>query len=175
MKRLVALLLLLLPAALFAQSPAAPASPRTRETALLRGFGLNDAQIAQVFDIQDRTRTTVRQDAVQLRLLRAQMDKALLPAAPSMQDVNGFITQMSQTRADMMKALVGARVQLRQIIGDDNFPVYARFIVHRFGRGGRGGFGAGEPRGGMMGRDGGMMGQDGAMMGRSNQDGGQAD
>jgi len=137
MKRLVALLLLLLPAALFAQSPAAPASPRTRETALLRGFGLNDAQIAQVFDIQDRTRTTVRQDAVQLRLLRAQMDKALLPAAPSMQDVNGFITQMSQTRADMMKALVGARVQLRQIIGDDNYPAYSRFIRGELARDGR--------------------------------------
>jgi hypothetical protein len=81
-----------------------------------------------VLDIQGKTRATLRQDAVQLRLLRAQMDKALLPANPNMQEVNGYITQMSQARADMMKTLVAARVQLRQIIGDDNFPAYARFI-----------------------------------------------
>ena len=74
MKRLLPFLLLLLPVAVFAQSPM---SPKSQETTLLKGFGLNDAQIAQVFDIQDKTRATIRQDAVQIRLLRAQMDKAL--------------------------------------------------------------------------------------------------
>jgi hypothetical protein len=172
MKRLIPFLFLVLPVALFAQGTQAP---RDRETAMLKGFGLNDSQVTQVFDIQDKTRTTARQDAAQLRLLRAQMDKALLPAAPNMQEVNGYITQMAQTRADLAKTFVGARVQLRQLIGDDNFPVYARYIMHRFGMGGRGGSGTGELRGGMMGRSGGMMGRDGPMMGRPNQDGGQAD
>ena len=131
MKRFFPLLLLLLPAALFAQSPGTPPmlwTPKSQETVLLKGFGLSDAQVAQVFDIQDKTRTTLRQDAVQLRLLRAQMDKALLPDTPNMNDVNGFITQIAQTRADMMKAFTGARVQLKQLIGPDNFPVYTRFI-----------------------------------------------
>jgi len=131
MRRFIPLLFLLLPAALFAQSqgmPPAPRSPKTQETALLKGFGLTDAQVAQVFDIQDKTRATFRQDAVQIRLLRAQMDKALLPDSPNMTDVNNYITQIAQTRADMEKAFIGARVQLRQIIGADNFPVYTRFI-----------------------------------------------
>ena len=130
MKRLIPFLLLVVPLAAFAQSPL---SPKARETAMLKGFGLNDTQIAQVFDIQDKTRATIRQDAVQLRLLRAQMDKALLPASPNMQDVNGYITQMAQTRADLQKAVVGARVQLRQVIGDDNFPVYRQFIMRGAG------------------------------------------
>ena len=160
MKRLIPFLLLLLPAALFAQSP------RDQESTMLKKLGLTDAQVTQVLDIQSKTRSTIRQDAVQMRLLHAQMDKALLPASPNMQDVNGYITQIAQTRADMMKALVGARVQLRQIIGDDNFPAYTRFIMlrHRFGP--RAFQRMGGPRaGGMMGNDGPMMDGDGPMMG----------
>jgi len=33
--------------------------------------------------------------------------------APNMQEVNGYIAQMAQTRADMIKAFISARVQLR--------------------------------------------------------------
>jgi hypothetical protein len=135
MKRLVPVLFLLLPMALFAQDMK---SPKNRETALLKGFGLTDTQITQVFDIQKTTRMTARQDLVQVRLLRAQIAKALFPASPNMQEVNGYITQIAQTRSDMMKAFVGARVQLRQIIGEDNFPAYARFIMHQMHRHGHG-------------------------------------
>jgi Spy/CpxP family protein refolding chaperone len=127
MKRLIPMLFLLLPVMLFAQNAN---SPKDRETALLKSFGLTDSQITQVFDIQKTTRMTARQDFVQLRLLRAQMAKALLPASPNMQEVNGYINQIGQTRADMLKALVTARVQLRQIIGEENFPVYVGFIMH---------------------------------------------
>jgi len=156
MKRLIPLLFLLLPAALFAQAPSNP------ESAMLKRFGLNDDQVKQVLDIQSKTRLTLRQDAVQLRLLRAEMEKALLPASPNMQEVNGYINQMAQTRAEMMKTLVAARVQLRQIIGDDNFPLYARFIMHRYGLEGRGTWGwrtSRMPMGpqGMMGGRGSMM------------------
>ncbi len=165
MRRFIPLFFLLLPAALFAQSqgtPMVPRSPKSQETALLKSFGLTDAQAAQVFDIQDKTRTTLRQDAVQLRLLHAQMEKALLPDSPNMQDVNGFITQISQTRADMMKAFVGARVELRQIIGQDNFPVYSRFIMRGFGQN-RAFIRMRRPAAdGMMGGAGAMMGPRGA-------------
>ena len=172
MKRLIPFLLLVVPLTAFAQNPG-PASPKARENELLKGFGLSDAQIAQVFDIQDKTRATIRQDAVQLRLLRAQMDKALLPVSPSMTDVNGYITQIAQTRADLMKAFVGARVQLRQIIGDDNFPVYRQFIMRgaRLGRmpGPRPRPGAGRMmgsmRGGAPGAGAGMIGGGSSMMG----------
>ena len=154
MKRLIPFLFLLLPVALFAQSP------KDQETTMLKKLGLNDSQVAQVLDIQGKTETTIRQDAAQMRLLHAQMGKALLPATPNMQEVNGYITQIAQTQADMMKAFVGARVQLRQIIGDDNFPVYSRFIMHRYGFGGGrdGFFGMRHPGGG------GMTGGDGPMM-----------
>jgi hypothetical protein len=110
---------------------------------MLKGFGLNDSQIAQVFDIQEKTRTTIRQNAVELRLLHAQMEKALLPTSPNMQEVNGYIAQMARTRTDLMEAFVGTRVQLRQILGDDNFQTYAKFIMHRYGI---------EPRRGFLGR-----------------------
>jgi hypothetical protein len=162
MKRLIPLLFLGLPLALFAQAP------KTQETTMLKGFGLNDSQIAQVFDIQDKTRATMRQDTVQLRLLHAQMEKALLPVTPNMQDVNGYITQMAQTRTDLMKAFVGARVQIRQIIGDDNFPAYTRFIMRSYrGGGGHMGMFRGGPGGA-----GAPMGQDRPMMGgpRANDD-----
>ncbi len=133
MKRLIAIFFLMLPVALFASS-------KDRETALLKKYGLSDSQITQVFDIQDQMRATIRQDAVQLRLLHAQMEKALLPANPDMQEVNGFIDQIAQTRSELMKALVGARVQLRQIIGEQNFPAFSRFLRHRTKFGYRHGF-----------------------------------
>ncbi len=173
MKRLIPFLLLLVPLAAFAQSPGpgpGAMTPKARETVLLKSFGLTDSQVAQVFDIQDKTRATIRQDAVQLRLLRAQMDKALLPASPNMTDVNGYITQIAQTRADLMKAFVGASVQLRQIIGDDNFPMYRQFIMRGSGFRGVRGQGLRPGAGRMMGGAGapgagtGMMSGGGAYM-----------
>jgi hypothetical protein len=153
MKRYLSLLLvLLLPAAAFAQSQSA------RETKWLQQLGLTDAQVSQVMDIQGKTAATVRADAVQLRLVRAEMDKALLPATVDMQAVNTLITQLSQTRADMQKALVGARVQLRQLMGDDNYRSYVAYLrqLRRAGMGplramrgrmpgGAGGAGSGGP------------------------------
>jgi hypothetical protein len=127
--------------------------------------------VAQVLDIQGKTQSTIKQDTVQLRLLNAQMEKALLPAAPNMQEVNGYITQITQTQADKMKAFVSARVQLRQIIGDENFPVYTRFIMRGYGTGmssNRAG------AAGMMGGDGPMMGGGGGMMSRGGMMGGEA-
>ena len=92
-------------------------------------FGLNDTQISQVMDIQKKTMTTMRQDRVHIRLLEAKMAQALLPANVDMQAVNNLITQEAQTRADIQKARVGARVQLRQIMGDDIFHMYGRHLM----------------------------------------------
>jgi hypothetical protein len=160
MKRFIPVLFLLLPVVLFAQGAQ---SPKDHESAMLKNWGLNDSQIAQVFDIQKNTMMTARQDFVQLRLLRAQMAKALLPASPNMQEVNGYITQMAQTRADLMKAFVGSRVQLRQIIGEENFPAYTRFIMHmhRHGFGHRRSFHRMDRQGspGAMSGDGPMLGE----------------
>lgn len=171
MKRFIPFVLLLLPAALFAQGF------REQDTAMLKRLGLNDSQVSQVLDIQSKTRAAIRQDAVQIRLLHAQMEKALLPASPNMQDVNGYITQISATRADLMKTFVGARVQLRQILGDDNYPAYARYLRQRSGVDGRRGFFPmrrpvpGNPvPGGMMGGDAPMMDSHGPMMGDANGD-----
>jgi hypothetical protein len=146
MKRVLPFILVLfLPIAVFAQSAQTPQSAQTR---LLKQLGLNDGQVSQVLDIQGKTMTTARADVAQLRLLRAQLDKALLPASPDMTAVNGIIAQIGQTRVDMQKALVAARVQLRQIIGDDNFRLSMRHVRQHFGmnmrRGMRGpGFGGG--------------------------------
>jgi hypothetical protein len=168
MRRFIPFLFLLLPVALFAQSP------REQETTMLKKLGLNDSQVAQVLDIQGKTQSTIRQDAVQLRLLRAQMEKALLPAAPNMQEVNGYITQIAQTQADEMKAFVSGRVQLRQIIGDENFPVYTRFIMRGYGTGmssnRAGAAGMMDGDGPMMGAGGGMMSGGGMMGGEAPQD-----
>ena len=124
MKRLIPLLLvLLLPSALFAQSQP------SREAKMFAKFGLNDTQISQVMDIQKKTMTTMRQDRVHIRLLKAQMAQALLPANVDMQAVNNLITQEAQTRADIQKTRVGARVQLRQIMGDDIFHRYVRHLM----------------------------------------------
>lgn len=150
MKRFIPLVFLILPAALFAQGP------KEQETAFLKRLGLNDSQVTQILDIQNRTRATIRQDRVDLQLLHAQMEKALLPSNPNMQEVNGYIAQMAQTHADLMKTSLSARIQLRQIIGDDNLPVYSRYMKHRYDVRGLQGTDGQEDRmqGGMMGGDG---------------------
>ncbi|MGA2976469.1 MAG: hypothetical protein ABSF77_14260 [Spirochaetia bacterium] len=142
MKRLIPLLCMLaLPTVLFAQNQV------SRETRMLKQLGLDDNQVAQVMDIQKKTMTTIRQDMAQLRLLRAQMTQDLLPAKPDMQAVNDLISKEAQTRADMQKALVGARIQLRQIMGDDNFRAYMRRLmatIRPFSRNRARGFGNGR-------------------------------
>jgi hypothetical protein len=165
MKRLaVFLLVLAVPMALFAQAQQGP-----EKKMLQQQLGLTDAQVTQVLDIQGKTRATMRADVVQLRLLKAQMDKALLPAPASvdMTAVNGFITQMGQTRTEMQKTMVAAKLQLRTIMGDDNFSTYMRFVHRALRPGGpmdRGMDGEGPrvgPREGTMfdGPPGGMMSQ----------------
>jgi hypothetical protein len=157
MKRLaVFLLLCALPAALFAQGR------QSSEKQTLQQLGLNDGQITQVIDIQGKVRATLRADAVQLRLLRAQMDKALLaaPASVDMQAVNGFISQMSLARTDIQKTLVGAQLQLRQIMGDDGFRVF----MHRVRGELRHGFMDRRPGPGMMSDRDDMMSDQGGMM-----------
>ena len=66
---------------------------------MLTQAGLNNTKIAQVMDIQKKTMTTVRQDRVHVRLLKAEMAVALLPANVDMQAVNNLITQEAQMRA----------------------------------------------------------------------------
>ncbi len=134
MKRFIPLLfLLVLPAALFAQTQPGP------ETQMLKQLGLNDSQISQVTDIQKNVMTTIRQDRVHIRLLQAQIAQALLPAKVDMQAVNDLINQAAQSRADIQKALVGAQVQLRQLMGDDNYRAYMRRLMaaHRSQKRGR--------------------------------------
>ena len=125
MKRCIPALLLFLPGLLWAQAPA------DRENTLLKGFGLSDSQIAQVLDTQQKTEATVRQDLAQLRVLRAQLGEAQIAAVPSEQEIDGYIDQLAQARAALMKTVAGARIQLHQIIGDKNFPAYERFIMGR--------------------------------------------
>lgn len=100
---------------------------------MLTQAGLSDTQVSQVMDIQKKTVTTVRQDKVHIRLLKAQMAVALLPANVDMPALNNLITQEAQTRADIQKALIGAKVQLRQIMGDETFRKYIRHLgtMHR--------------------------------------------
>jgi hypothetical protein len=137
MKRIaLASLMVLLPLALFAQSQRAP------ERKILQKLGLTDSQITQVLDIQSRTRDALRQDAAQVRLLRAQIDKAMVASSVDMQAVNGLVDQLSQARAGMQKTFLAARVQLQQIMGPDNLRVYMRNVRQQMAhelRGMRGG------------------------------------
>jgi periplasmic protein CpxP/Spy len=130
MKRIaLATLMVLLPLALFAQAQQAP------ERKMLQQLGLTDTQVSQVLDIQNRTRDTLRQDAAQLRLLRAQIDKAMVASTVDMQAVNGLVDQLSQARAGMQKTFLAARVQLQQIMGPDNLRVYMRHIRQQLAHG----------------------------------------
>ena len=137
MKRIaLAALIVLLPLALFAQSQqAAP------EQKILQRLGLTDAQVAQVMDIQTRTRDALRLGAAQMMLLRAQINKAMVASTVDMQAVNGLVDQLSQARAGMLKTFLAARVQLQQIMGPDNMRLYMRHLRREFARGFQGGRG----------------------------------
>ena len=133
MKRFAfSLMLVLLPLALFAQAQQAP------EKRMLSQLGLTDAQATQVMDIQTKTRDAMVQQTAQVRLLQAQIDKAMVATTVDMPAVNGLVDQLSQARAVSQKTMLGARVQLQQIMGSDNFRVYMRHVrqvlAHDFGR-----------------------------------------
>ena len=130
MKRLaLSLILVVLPLALFAQAQQAP------EMRMLQQLGLNDAQAGQVMDIQSKTRDAMVQQMAQVRLLQAQIDKAMVATTVDMPAVNGLVDQLSQARAAAQKTMLAARVQLQQIMGPDNFRVYMRHVRQMFARG----------------------------------------
>ncbi|MGA2641116.1 MAG: hypothetical protein ABSG21_09455 [Spirochaetia bacterium] len=130
MKRIaLTVLLVAMPLALFAQAQQAP------EKKMLQQLGLTDSQVSQVIDIQSKTREAMRQDAAQARVLRAQIEKAMVANTVDMQAVNGLVDQLSQTRASMQKTFLAARVQLQQIMGPDKLQMYMRHIRHQFVRG----------------------------------------
>jgi hypothetical protein len=122
-------LLVLLPLALFAQAQRAP------ERKLLQQLGLTDSQVSQVLDIEGRTRDTLRQGAAQVRLLQAQIEKAMVAGTVDMQAVNGLVDQLSQARAGMQKTFLAARVQLQQILGPDNMRLYMRSMRQQLAHG----------------------------------------
>jgi len=137
MKRFaLAAALILIPLAVFAQAAAPWHGPWGAEKRALQKMGLTDAQVAQVLDIQGRTRDTLRQDEAQLRILQAQIEKAMLANPVDLQAVNALVDQGEQVRAAMRKALLAARAQLQQIMGIDNFQRYTRgmgqALAHRF-------------------------------------------
>jgi Spy/CpxP family protein refolding chaperone len=163
MKRLAVIVFLAaMPLALFAQSQGqgprgqAALAPDAR---LLQDLGLTDAQSAQVMEIQSRTRLAMRQSFAQVRLLRAQIDRAMLATPVDMQAVNGFVDQLAQARGTAQKTFLAARVQLGQIMGPDKFQVYREHLRQRFARGFRGGGfdGQGPGPGFMQGRMPGAM------------------
>jgi len=130
MKRIIiSALLACVPLLAFAQLPPYQA----RQAQLLKQqLGLNDAQVAQVFDIQSKTAQQLRADRVHARLLQAEIQEALLPQTVDQPKVDGLVDQAAQTRADMQKALIGARIQLRSIMGDQSFQVYTRLLRDRY-------------------------------------------
>ncbi len=129
MKRLaMTALLIVIPLALFAQTMQAPAP----EKKMLQQLGLTDAQVSQVMDIQSKTMMTIRQDAAQARVLRAQIEKAMVATSVDMTAVNGLVDQLTQVRGSIQKTFLAARVQLQQIMGPDNFQIYMRHVRHQF-------------------------------------------
>ena len=142
---------ILIPALSFAQIP------QDRGTKLLRDLGLSDAQIAQVQDVENKARTAIKDDLVHLRLLKAQINEAMLPsnAKPDLAAINKLVDQKAQLRGDMEKTFLAAKVQLMGIMGKDSFDKYARVVRREFGMGGfRGGHGMGGFKGPMMGAPG---------------------
>lgn len=125
MKRLLPIMVaLLLPAALFAQGR------MLDESSMLKGFGLNDAQISQVQTIESTTRAAVRADLTHIRLVQAQVAEALLPSAsgPDASAINALLDKKGQFRTDIDKNLMSARLQLTKIMGNDNYAKYAAFV-----------------------------------------------
>jgi hypothetical protein len=115
---------LLIPAALFAQTQA---KDSTKE---LQKLGATDAQVSQVLDIQNKAQATVRADMIQVRLLRVQIEKAILPAASvDLKAVNALVDQTAQVQADIEKTVIAARVQIRQILGEDSYQAYENYLM----------------------------------------------
>jgi len=126
MKRsLMAVFALVIPAMAFAQGRMGG------ENGLLKGFGLDDTQISQVTAIEKSTRAAVRADFTHIRLIRAQIAEALLPATPDVQAINALIDKKGELRTDIEKNLMSARIQLVKIMGDENYATFARFVMDR--------------------------------------------
>ena len=134
MKRsLIVLVAVLLPAAIFAQAQGQGQGrdPMRNVNGMLKGFGLTDDQIAQVQTIEKSAREAVRADFTHIRLVQAQIAEALLPANPDAQAINALIEKKGQFRVEIDKTLMTARIQLKGIMGNDNFAKYESALKER--------------------------------------------
>lgn len=132
MKRsLIVLVAVLLPAAIFAQAQGQGRDLMRNVNGMLKGFGLTDDQIAQVQTIEKSAREAVRVDFTHIRLVQAQIAEALLPANPDAQAINALIEKKGQFRVEIDKALMAARIQLKGIMGNDNFAKYESALKER--------------------------------------------
>jgi Spy/CpxP family protein refolding chaperone len=111
--------------------------PADRSTLILKQLALTDAQISQVQSIVQTAEKTIKDDRIQVRLIKAQIDAAILPstAKPDMAVIGKLVDQQSQLRGDMEKARLSAKIQLIQIMGRDNFEKYSRALLSRLGAG----------------------------------------
>ncbi|MEI6385851.1 MAG: hypothetical protein WCQ50_04395 [Spirochaetota bacterium] len=148
MKRIPAFVLAaLIPFAISAQMmPRGPADrsaersgawPADRSALVLKKLALTDAQISQVQTIIQTAEKTIKDDRIQIRLIKAQIDAAILPstAKPDMAAIGKLVDQESQLRGDMEKALLSAKIQLIQIMGRDSFEKFSRALAPRLGAG----------------------------------------
>lgn len=122
-KILLVLVALAIPALVFAQS-----LPQREAMVLKARLGLDDAQVTRVMAIQNRVRSRVRADVVHIRLERAELAEALLPRKVDRARIDNLIDRLEHTRAQMQKALIGARIELRQTMGDETLYAYLRFF-----------------------------------------------
>ncbi len=126
MKRFIPILFaLLIPATMFAQAR------KVDENALLKNLGLNDTQVSQVLALQKSTRETTHADLTHIRLIKAQIDEALLAANPDEQAINALIDKKGLLRTDIEKNRLSARLQLLKIVGPDDFSKIAMFMRER--------------------------------------------
>jgi len=143
MKRYLPLLLVLLfPLSIFAQPRAAD------ENGLLKSLGLNDSQITQVTTLQKSTEEGVRADMTHIRLVQAQIEEALLAAAPDSSAINALIDKKGALRVEIEKSLMSAKLQLIRLLGRDKAESYLGFVMRAMHPRFQGGPGMGMGMGG---------------------------
>ncbi|MBN1412713.1 MAG: hypothetical protein JW969_17830 [Spirochaetales bacterium] len=116
MKRLIcmaALLIFILPL-LAAQQPG-PEGP----LGLLKKLGVTDDQIKQIQDVNDPLDKQQREAKVELKIVRAQLEKALFDVNVNYSQVEKLLRDAMEWRIKIEMAEIRKRVEMRKIVGED--------------------------------------------------------
>jgi hypothetical protein len=100
-------------------------------TEALKKLGLSDDQIKKVTEINQAAEKDKKDAALELNILRAQLEKMLADPNPDMKEVEKLLRNSADQKVKSELAEITRRVEIRKTIGEEKWTKLVNFLKRR--------------------------------------------